>query len=237
MKHRTVRGRLVYTSKKPERLNQVRGDERFTFTHHTDGKIVLRAYCEIEEPLPTVMRDVVYALNEHRLPMDCSVRIVVGDEFNGSGWFRFSPDLIECESYGPSIGRLSQRVPLAQPIDGFGTHPVVADAFLLGGMDWSTTKRRTLNMYLPSPDLRGATPPMAAPIKIDAEYVGEETVTVKAGTFKTKHFRYLDVGDSGFSTQHPPYDVWVTDDRDAVMVQGGVGGSMMTWYELVELER
>ncbi|MCE2990595.1 MAG: hypothetical protein ACK5UX_07620 [Burkholderiales bacterium] len=237
MKHRTVRGRLVYTSKKPERLNQVRGDERFTFTHHTDGKIVLRAFCEIEEPLPTVMRDVVYALNEHRLPMDCSVRIVVGDEFNGSGWFRFSPDLIECESYGPSIGRLSQRVPLAQPIDGFGTHPVVADAFLLGGMDWSTTKRRTLNMYLPSPDLRGATPPMAAPVKIDAEYVGEETVTVKAGTFKTKHFRYLDVGDSGFSTQHPPYDVWVTDDRDAVMVQGGVGGSMMTWYELVELER
>lgn len=237
MKHRTVRGRLVYTSKKPERLNQVRGDERFTFTHHTDGKIVLRAFCEIEEPLPTVMRDVVYALNEHRLPMDCSVRIVVGDEFNGSGWFRFSPDLIECESYGPSIGRLSQRVPLAQPIDGFGTHPVVADAFLLGGMDWSTTKRRTLNMYLPSPDLRGATPPMAAPVKIDAEYVGEETVTVKAGSFKTKHFRYLDVGDSGFSTQHPPYDVWVTDDRDAVMVQGGVGGSMMTWYELVELER
>lgn len=237
MKHRTVRGRLVYTSKKPERLNQVRGDERFTFTHHTDGKIVLRAFCEIEEPLPTVMRDVVYALNEQRLPMDCSVRIVVGDEFNGSGWFRFSPDLIECESYGPSIGRLSQRVPLAQPIDGFGTHPVVADAFLLGGMDWSTTKRRTLNMYLPSPDLRGATPPMAAPVKIDAEYVGEETVTVKAGTFKTKHFRYLDVGDSGFSTQHPPYDVWVTDDRDAVMVQGGVGGSMMTWYELVELER
>jgi hypothetical protein len=161
----------------------------------------------------------------------------VDDQFNGSGWFRFSPDLIECESYGPSIGRVSQRVPLAQPIDGFGTHPVVADAFLLGGMDWSHTKRRTLNMYLPSPDLRGATPPIAAPIKIDAEYVGEETVTVKAGTFKTKHFRYLDVGDSGFSTQHPPYDVWVTDDSDAVMVQGGVGGSMMTWYELVELER
>jgi hypothetical protein len=29
----------------------------------------------------------------------------------------------------------------------------------------------------------------------------------------------------------------VTNDADAVMVQGGVGGSMLTWYELVELER
>ena len=81
MMHRTVRGRLAYTSKKPERLNQPRGDERFTFTHHTDGKVILRAHCEIEEPLPTVMRDVVYALDEHGKPMDCSVRLVVGESF------------------------------------------------------------------------------------------------------------------------------------------------------------
>lgn len=237
MLHRTVRGRIAYTSKKSERMNQPRGDERFTFTHHTDGKIVLRAYCEIEDPAPTVLRDVVFAMDEHRQPMDCTVRLVIDDKFNGSGWFRFSTTAIECESYGPSIGRLSQRVELAAPIDGFGTHPVVADAFFLSGFDWSTVKRRTMSMYLPSPDLRGATPPMLAPVKIDVEYVGEETVTVKAGTFATRHFRYLDVGDSGFSSQHPPYDVWVTADVDAVMVQGGVGGSMLTWYELIELER
>ena len=237
MLHRTVRGRIAYTSKKSERMNQPRGDERFTFTHHTDGKIVLRAYCEIEDPAPTVLRDVVFAMDEHRQPMDCTVRLVIDDKFNGSGWFRFSTTVIECESYGPSIGRLSQRVELAAPIDGFGTHPVVADAFFLSGFDWSTVKRRTMSMYLPSPDLRGATPPMLAPVKIDVEYVGEETVTVKAGTFATRHFRYLDVGDSGFSSQHPPYDVWVTADVDAVMVQGGVGGSMLTWYELIELER
>lgn len=237
MLHRTIRGRIAYTSKKPERMNQLRGDERFTFTHHTDGKIVLRAYCEIEDPAPTVLRDVVFAMDEHRQPMDCTVRLVIGDKFNGSGWFRFGKSAIECESYGPSIGRVSQRVELATPIDGFGTHPVVADAFFLSGFDWSTIKRRTMSMYLPSPDLRGATPPMLAPVKIDVEYVGDETVTVTAGTFATKHFRYLDVGDSGFSSQHPPYDVWVTADDDAVMVQGGVGGAMLTWYELIELER
>jgi hypothetical protein len=39
------------------------------------------------------------------------------------------------------------------------------------------------------------------------------------------------------SGQHPPYDVWITDDEDALMLQGGVAGYMQTWYELIALER
>jgi hypothetical protein len=33
MAHRTVRGRIRYTSKKPERLDAERGREWFAFTH------------------------------------------------------------------------------------------------------------------------------------------------------------------------------------------------------------
>ena len=47
---------------------------------------------------------------------------------SASGWFRFAATLVECESHSPTMGRVSQRLPLARPIDGFGTHPVVADA-------------------------------------------------------------------------------------------------------------
>jgi hypothetical protein len=39
------------------------------------------------------------------------------------------------------------------------------------------------------------------------------------------------------SGAHPPYNVWITDDEDGVMLQGGVGGYMKTWYELVSLNR
>jgi len=92
-------------------------------------------------------------------------------------------------------------------------------------------------MYVPSPDLRGATASMLAPIEIDAIYLGEETINVRAGTFATKHFQYVDEGAGGSLTRHPPYDVWVTADADAIMVQGGVGGSMLSWYELIELGR
>ena len=237
MKHRTVEGTIAYTSKKPEMLDVQRGVEHFRFTRHGDGKVTLRAYCEIEEPAPTVQRDIVYSLDENKKPMDCHIRLTVGDEFMGSGWFRFGPSFVECESYGPAIGRLSQRMELAEAIDGMGTHPVVADGYLLSLQDWTPGQRRTLNLILPSPDHRGASPPMIAPVSIDALYVGPEEITVKAGTFAARHFQFIDDGGSGMAGQHPAYDVWITDDEDGVMLQGGVGGYMQTWYELVSLKR
>ncbi len=237
MRHRNVRGTILYTSRKPERLGERRGIEHFNFTHHADGRTTLRAYVEIEEPEPTVLRDVIYSLDSQHRPADCHVRLTVGDRFMGSGWFRFTPGEIECESYGPSIGRVSQRVVLDRPVDGFGTHPVVADGYLLALLPWESGQRRRLHVYVPSPDHRGATPPLLAEVNIDAVYVGAESITVKAGRFPARHFQFLDEGASGMLGQHPPYDVWISDDRDGILLQGGVGGYMQTWYELVRLER
>jgi hypothetical protein len=237
---RTIKGRILYTSKKPERLDQERGRETFHYTRHGDGKITLRAHCEIDEPSPTVMRDVVISLDEHDRPMDCFVRLTVGDKFMGSGWFRIAEDFVECESYGPTIGRLSQRVAISGPFDGFGTHPIAGDAYISKCLDLSRgPHQRQIRAFLPSPDHRGATPPMIAESRLELEYVGEETVTVTAGTFACRHFRFTDE-KGGMATDkgaHPDYDMWVTADDDAIFVQGGVGGYMKTWYELVELER
>jgi hypothetical protein len=240
MQHRTIRGRILYTSKKPERLDQERGRETFVFTRHTDGKLTLRAQCEIEEPAPTVLRDIVYALDADDRPLDCYVRLTVGDAFMGAGFFRLGKDFVECESYGPSIGRVSQRVEVEPGYDGFGTHPIVADGYLTRCMDLSRgPHKRQLRCYVPSTDHRGATAPLIGEANLFLEYVGEETVTVKAGTFPARHYRFTDEA-AGMVTKdgsHPAYDFWVTADADAIFLQGGVGGYMQTWYELVELER
>lgn len=239
MKHKTIEGKILYTSKKPGREGEVRGREDFRFTHHTDGKRTLRATCELEDPDPTVLRDIVYSLDENDMPMDCFVRLTIGDEFMGAGFFRITEGFVECESYGPEIGRLSQRVPIVGSYDGFGTHPIVGDAYITKKMDRSRgPHKRNLRTFLPSPDHRGATPPMISETNIQLEYVGEETVTVQAGTFEAYHYRFSDedggmVGLSGEA--HPEYDVWVTADDDAIFLKGGVGGYMQTWYELVEL--
>jgi hypothetical protein len=240
MLHKTIRGEILYTSHKPEIFGQVRGREEFTWSRHSDGKRTLRATCEIEEPDPTVLRDITFSVDENDRPTDCFVRLTVGDRFMGSGWFRIAEDFVECESYGPAIGRLSQRRPISGHFDGFGTHPIAADAYITKCLDLSRgPHQRQIRTFLPSPDHRGATPPMIAEARLELEYVGEESVTVTAGTFDCRHFRFTDE-KGGLATDkgaHPDYDLWVTADDDAIFVQGGVGGYMKTWYELVKLER
>jgi hypothetical protein len=239
MSHRRITGRIRYISKKPELFDQVRGFEDFAFTHHANGAVTVRAHCEIEEPRPTVMRDILYSLDEQGRPMDCHVRLSLDDAYLGSGWVRFDhgAGIVECESHGPTIGRLSQRMELPSVLDGFGTHPIVGDGFLTRIMDVAKgPHRRLLHVLLPSPDHRGATPPMVSRVDIHLEYVGEEVREVSAGRFPCRHFRFIDEGAMGGS-QHPVYDMWVTADRDSIFVCGGVGGYMQTWYELVELSR
>lgn len=240
MSHRTIRGEILYTSKKPEKLDQVRGREAFSMTRHTDGKVTIRAQCEIEDPAPTVLRDVVYSLDENRRPMDCHLRLTIGDRFFASAWFRMGEGYIECDSYSPGAGRLSQRVEIDGYYDGFGSHPIVVDGYNTKCMDIAKgPHKRIKRSFLSSLDHRGASPPMIAESRIYTEYVGEEDVTVAAGQFRCRHFRISDEGGAMMSAHgaHPDYDVWVTADEDSIFVKGGVAGYMQTWYELVWLER
>ncbi|MBM0170607.1 hypothetical protein [Altererythrobacter sp. C41] len=240
MKHSTISGKILYTSRKPGREGQERGREYFTFTKHSNGSRTLRALCEIEEPDPTVLRDITYSLDANDMPTDCFVRLMIGDEFMGAGLFRILENEIECESFGPSIGRISQRLPIVGKYDGFGTHPISGDAYITKKMDRSKgPHQRALRTFLPSPDHRGATPPLLDEVNMELAYVGEETVTVAAGTFDAYHYRFSDEhgGMATTSGAHPDYDVWVTADDDAIFLKGGVGGYMQTWYELTELTR
>lgn len=241
MAHREVAGRIRYTSRKAGVEGAVRGFEDFRFTHHSDGRVTMRAHCCIEEPAPTVMRDIIYSLDEAGRPFDCLVRLTVGDRFMGSGLMQFEQDrgLVHCTSHGPAIGRLQQTLPIGEGLDGFGTHPIAGDAYLTRCMDIARgPHRRTIRCLLPSPDHRGATPPMLAEVRIGLEYVGDEAADCPAGRFDCHHFRFVDDEGPGMGgTTHPAYDLWVTADSDRIFVKGGVGGYMATWYELVSLTR
>lgn len=240
MQHRTVSGKIRYSSMKPGREGQERGREWFTFTHHGDGSVIMRARCEIEEPDPTVLRDIVCHIGPDRKPHNLLVHLTLGDEFLGSGWMRYdqAANQVTCESFGPSIGRHSETR-TAGSFDAFGTHPVAGDGFTTRLLDTAQgPHRRRLRFFLPSPDHRGATPPQIAEFEMVMEYVGEEEKTVAAGTFRCRHYRYVDDSDDGMGgTRHPDFDMWVTADEDSVLVYGSIDGYMMNRYELVELDR
>jgi len=234
--HRSIRGTIAYTSNQPERLGKERGREYFMINTHADGRRTCIAHCEIDDA-PSVTRDITYSLDADWLPTDCFVRISVDDRFVGSGWFRFDAESAECETFTAEKGRVTQRMPLERPLLTFQNHAIVCDAWHLR---WYDRERgpgvHTIDqVLLSSPDHRGATGPMLFSIGIGIEYVGEERITVGAGTFDALHFRF--VSTPGLPQEHPPYDMWCTADEEYLFLRGTVGGYMQTQYELIELIR
>jgi hypothetical protein len=243
--HVRIRGKIHYTSDKPDRKGQERGREYFTITRHADGRRTLRAYVEIDDA-PNVMRDVTLSVGADWKPTDCFVRLSVGDKFMGSSWFRFTANQAECEGFTMAEGRLSQRFALQRPLVGFGTHPIQADAFLTNIVDVSKgpSNHAYQDVMMCSLDHRGATGPMLMPhpIGVRLAFKGRERITVTAGTFDALHFRYSETTDDNAETRnepgkHPPYDLWCTADGEYVFLRAWVTGYMMTRYELTEYER
>ncbi|TMM58638.1 DUF3108 domain-containing protein [Maribacter algarum] len=237
MKHKTIRGYIRYTSKKPERLDQERGREFFTITTQIDDVVVMDAHCEIDDE-PNVIRDVVVAMKKDATPLDCSVRLSVGDQFEGTGWFRFDEDEVECEMYNRKDGRITQKIKTKKTVPWLQAHPIVGDGLLMKCYDLSKGKGKQMlkDFMLTSPDHRGATGPMLFKMKqMSIEYMGEEEITVAAGTFQSRHFA---VGDTAGSLleEHPPYHVWVTADDDYLFLKASAAGYMQTHYELESIE-
>lgn len=232
--HRSVRGTIQYVSHKPDRLGQERGREFFMINVHTDGSRTCIAHCEIDDR-PSVMRDITYSLDPDWYPTDCFVRLVVGDRFMGSGWFRFGSDFAECQTYTAMEERVTQRMQTNGRLKTFQNHAIACDAWHMRLFDRNAGPgvQSIDEMLLSSPDHRGATGPMLFRIGIGVEYVGEENIEVGAGRFDALHFRL--VSSPGLPQAHPPYDVWCTADDDFIFLKGAVGGYMQTYYELVEL--
>lgn len=238
MAHRTIRGEILYTSKKPASMDRERGREYFSLTQQADGVDVLLAHCEIDDA-PNVVRDVCVSLQHaSAAPVDCSVRLSVGDRFEGSGWMRFSEHSAECDSYNWRDGRISQRLALQRPARWLQAHPIAGDALLMRLYDLrqGPGKQMQSDLFLTSPDHRGASGPQLFPTGFGLVYVGAETITVEAGTFAARHFQVTDTAGN-LPEEHPPYDVWCTADDDYILLRAGAGGYMQTHYELVSLQR
>lgn len=236
--HRTISGKIIYLSHKAGRMNQERGREHFTLTQQSDGMAVLHAHCEIDDE-PDVIRDITSAFHYDSLqPRDGSVRLTIGGQYEGSGWFHFTDQSCTLEAHNVKTGRVSALEKLDRPAPWFGNHAIINDGFLskLFPLGTMPEKRRINTAIMSSPDHRGATGPELFPLCFGVEYLKDETVTVGAGRFKARKFAVIDTAQ-GLPEEHPPYEFWCTNDADGLFLKGGVGGYMQTYYELVSLQR
>ena len=226
--YRLVHGQLAYTHQGRER-----GHERFTVSVHADGSRMLRALSEIFET--RVLRDVSLRVGADWCPREAYVRLTVEDRHRGSGWFTFDEHEARGEALHAPASRLGQRVRLARRVRSFGTHPIQGDAWHAGMFDLSGPARQYFrDVMISSYAFDGATGPELLPLQFGLELLGTPDIEVPAGRFRCRHFRFL-LGDGEFS-DHPPYEIWVTDDGDNVMVRAEVGAPRDLLYELVRYE-
>lgn len=236
--HHTIRGKILYTSKKPDRMDEERGREYFTLTRQSDGTSVLHAHCEIDDA-PDVIRDITSSFDSSTMkPRDGTVRLTIGGKFEGTAWFKFDDAGCDLAVMNVTTGQAAERHNAASPHTWFGNHAIFNDGLLsrMFPLDCAPGKKRIENVMMSSPDHRGATGPEMFPLSFAVVYVGIETVTVGAGTFEARKFQIVDTAE-GLPEEHPPYEMWCTHDEDGLFLKGGVGGYMQTHYELVELER
>jgi hypothetical protein len=232
------RGRIHYTSRKPDRFGHERGREWFTIDVADDGWRTLHTHCEIDDA-PRVLRHVTLSVDPGWLPREAHVRVAVDGRRVGSSWYRFHDDLAECEGDTAAEGRRSQRIRLDAPLRGLVTHPIQGDAWLCSAYPLAEGPgTRTMRFLTTSHDHRGATGPALLKDVTDWTFVGRERVEVAAGTFDALHFSLgsLDTWGPEDLARHPPYHMWVTADGNYVFLRAYVEGYMQTHYELTELE-
>jgi hypothetical protein len=170
-------------------------------------------------------------------PIDGFSRLSVGGIYEGCGWFNFGENAARFQGHNRALGPNQTEFPLTERTPWFGHHAIINDGFLgrLFPLGVEPQKKSLKRVMMSSPDHRGATGPELFPLDFGIVYLGDETVTVGAGTFEARKFAIVDTAE-GLPEEHPPYEMWCSRDAQGFFLQGGVGGYMQTWYELVELE-
>lgn len=182
-----------------------RGREWTNVTRQADGRRTIRATCEIDDS--GVLRDVVYTVDAAWRPLEAFVRIEIKGEHLGSSWFRFDGNEATCEGYSDVMGRVSQQMTLSAPPAAFGTHPLSCDMWFLPAFDFARSKevQDLKNVLVCSTLANGGSSPVLQRWRdpLPVQFVGDEKISVPAGTFDVHHFRFV-------WPDRPPQELWCT---------------------------
>ena len=225
---RSYRGYLRYLHD----VEGERGREWFSVSVQEDGARTLRAQCEMDDEL--LLREVTYSVDGQWRPHDAFVRLVQCGQFVGSSWFRFDEQGVECEALTQREGRVHQRQQLGRRPRLFAPHPLVSDGWQAAAFDFTRGPGRqrldACTNSSPQPD--GASGPLIGVVYKDLEYVGDESITVPAGTFLAHHMLIHPLMPS--MAHWTPLEFWVTGtDFQIVRMRWDL---LRSTYELTEID-
>jgi hypothetical protein len=164
------------------------GREDFSISQFPDDSRTMRAVCRYSTT--GLIRDVTYTVGADFKPVECFVRVAMQTHVIGSAWFRFTDTTAEAEGFTAKEGRFKQCIPVPDRVVAFGSHPLCSDFWRLAHVKAENpgTAQVLSNCMNSSPAAPGDTGPMLFQREYSYNYVGEKTVTVPAGAFKTHQF-------------------------------------------------
>lgn len=182
---RVYRGVLSYRQD-----GAVIGRETFVTTVHADGSRTIRCLCEMDTF--SLLRDVTYTINAAFEAVDCFVRVINENVFVGSGWFNFTEDYAEGESFTALEGRVTQRVRTPGRTKLFGSHPISMDILKCAHTpaERPGEVQPLINCFSSSLIPNGAGGPTLTAKTYDMTYVGPVKKTVRAGTFACLNYQW-----------------------------------------------
>ena len=205
----------------------LRGCERWMLSVHEDGTRTLRAHSEMWDT--SLQRDVVHTVTSSFRPLRTFITQRLGGAFLGEGWFHFRPEELVSAGDLNGFGSLDQRCPLVSEPQFFVPHAVCCDAWIVPAYDLGMGGEQHLtDGWRSSPTANGSTGPCAERMPpIGVSLLGEERVTVPAGTFDTLHFAIEQPG--GVRDE-----LWTTaEDYLLIQLRSDI---LNSWYHLVTLE-
>jgi hypothetical protein len=153
------------------------------------GLRTLRAQCELDDD--RLLRDVTLTVDALWKPVTAFVQLTIAGRLAGATWYRFAPDGIVVEGFNSTSGRISLRVPLAQPVDAFGAHPIHGDAWNLARLRLGAGRPINAPRFTSSSMSNGASGPGL--VLLPENYlvyalVGRDSVTTPSGSYAAEHF-------------------------------------------------
>jgi len=204
---RYTHGRLSYRKKTGAGFE--RGREDWWLTENRDGSRTMRTLAMTDDS--QFVRDVIYTLGADRRPLQVLIQLQVGEQLIGTGYFRVSGDTMNIVTDGVDTGHTVQSVKVPQRFHVL-THAVMLDGWPAWAFDEAAGGTQSIAVYTTSPLWNGTSGPLGRMTQQRFTLLGTEEVTVPAGTFQARHFRFGDDVDPERASH-----VWVTGENNILV--------------------
>jgi hypothetical protein len=196
-------GRLAYRDKS---TGVERGREDWWLTRNRDGTTTMRCLAMTDDT--KFVRDVTYTRGAGGRPTDAFIRLQVGNQLVGAGYFCVSGDKMKIVTDGIGTGHTMQTVGLPPDYFSINTHAVMPIGWVYFNYDRAKGGEQIRIFYNTSTRWDGGDGPLGRIESFRVCLIGEEEITIPAGTFKATHFT-IDFNDV---IKVPTSNIWVAGE-------------------------